>query len=169
MRAGSAPRAPCQCLAGQDLARRLNTQRVPVALAAGGAARPPEPPAFDACSIFISSAHASGMLNAGSSTATFMCLNVCLHHVETLNICCWLISARRHACQALGRQMHRIGVPRGKALGRECRGRGRSLPPAAQANCSQDRNTSNRGTQGQGPGPGVQRARPPSAAACAGH
>jgi hypothetical protein len=47
---------------------------------------------------------------------------------------CLLSSAQEHARQAFGIPMHRIGVPRGAAHGRGCRGRGRPLPPAAQAN-----------------------------------
>jgi cytochrome bd-type quinol oxidase subunit 1 len=45
---------------------------------------------------------------------------------------CWqLIIARKHARQALGIRFHQIGVSRGSAPDRGCRGRGRSLPPPA--------------------------------------
>ena len=52
-------------------------------------------------------------------------------------------SAHRHARQALGVQQHHIGVPRGNAPGRGCRGRDRPLPPAAQVT-SIDPNTRTR-------------------------
>jgi hypothetical protein len=55
--------------------------------------------------------------------------------VETSLIRCRLISARRHARQALRIRRHRIGVRRGEAHRCGCRERGRSLPPPAQGNC----------------------------------
>ena len=51
-----------------------------------------------------------------------------------LAYCLPLDIAHKQARQAFSKQVHRIGVPRGNAPGRECRGRGRPLPPPAQGN-----------------------------------
>src|SRR4051812_27386153 len=56
--------------------------------------------------------------------------------------------------------MHRIRDPRDAVPSRGCRGRGRPLPPAAQANRF-DKSTMELGSKGRSPWPGVQGARPP--------
>jgi hypothetical protein len=67
--------------------------------------------------------------------SAYIYLQACLYDLNPLIASCRLWCARRHAHQALGMRMHRIRDPRDAVPGRECRGRGRPLPLAAQANC----------------------------------
>jgi hypothetical protein len=184
LRGGYAPRAPCSntrlmiCEVAPPLALRLASSAcAPWDMRAGSAPRaprrgrgtPPNPlqviPAARSihrhmppvCRRLAAIATASYRLKHASVTVT------------TSIVSCQLTSARRHARQALGIRKYQIGVPRGEALGRECRGRGRPLPPPAQGICVPMATCCGRGSQGRSPGPGVRRARPPSAAARAGH
>jgi hypothetical protein len=78
-------------------------------------APPPRPPAIDVSRTITTIAHASVMPRR------------CFYLL--------LLSAHRHAHRSLPIRSHHFGVPRGNALGRGCRGRGRPLPPPAQGNC----------------------------------
>src|SRR4051812_21915998 len=98
----------------------LNAQRAPVALPATQrvpvASRPPDP--------------LQVMLTQKEYTGT------CLWYAKTCIRCCQLNIAQEHAHHIFGTPMHRIRVPRDEVPGRECRGRGRPLPPPAQGTCT---------------------------------
>jgi len=133
MRGGSASRAPpwYGTLAWMH-ARRLRPSRSPL-----GAQRAPRPPAFDAWRLITPSAHASVVPTPGSVAIAVICPQAHLLQILQIEISIvsrLLHSARRHVRQAFSMPVHRIGVPRGNAPGRECRGRGRPLPPPAQGN-----------------------------------
>jgi hypothetical protein len=42
-------------------------------------------------------------------------LDVCFRYANTRIVKCLLVSARKHARQALGKCMHQIGIPKGHA------------------------------------------------------